>query len=178
MDGTLSPDARTQTLEPEDALGGDDEDDGPARQVIRLIPVTEGLKATIVTDGLSIGRGSKNAVQLKGKQRISLKHVSFFLSPADSAVFAVDTSTNGTSVNGVRLTKGKQVELTAGDEIDLAGEVSYIVQAPKKVLEHVPAVCVAPAAPTPAAAAASPDGGMGSHLTCGICQEIVRCSCT
>jgi hypothetical protein len=162
--------SRLQTADTTAMLGAAAPSLPAAGACARLIPVATAVGAPVpVVDGLMLGRANAAAAMLapRSRQRVSLKHASFALSQhldGGERVWVVDQSTNGTSCNGRKLDKGRRRELRGGDEISLAGEISYIFQ---------PSSNAAAPCSVDAAAAATDDDAMGSHLTCGICHEIL-----
>jgi hypothetical protein len=140
-----------------DLTAGDDE---TAPRVHRLVPSTESPAGPVqLVDGLTMGRNQGSTVQIKGRSvegtlKLSSKHIRFVLR-AGSA-FVVDSSTNGTTVNGMRINKGQEVFLTAGDEIGLAPDPSGL-NPPEAAYTYTPLPGRAarprapPAAGTPAA---------------------------
>lgn len=172
-------------LSPTQTLSDDEEQPAAVVSMGRLHPTSNGVISQPVdlTDGLTIGRGTANNVQTKGVKRVSVKHVSFKL--LEGAVFITDHSTNGTSVNSHRLQKGAPAQLVGGDEVSLAGEVSFIFQpAQRSAAPAAAAQAAAPSAATaapvaaagddPAAAARDDaDDELGKHLECAVCQEIL-----
>ena len=79
-----------------------------------------------ITGDMWIGRGASCDMRI-AKQRVSTRHTNL-RARAGGAVWCVDHSTNGTSVNGSRLSKGVETRLKGGDEISIAGTASYIFQ--------------------------------------------------
>jgi hypothetical protein len=90
-----------------------------ARELGRLVVLTspeleEGEVLTLDTHPLTVGRGPNNDVPLPSDEYASTKHVRF--EPRRDGVWIEDIgSTNGTFVNGIRLTRERK--LTPGDVV-------------------------------------------------------------
>ena len=90
-----------------------------ARELGRLVVVQSpaiapGVSFPIDSSSLSIGRGGTNDVQIESDEYASTRHARF--EPRRDGVYVDDIgSTNGTYVNGVRLTRERR--LIAGDLI-------------------------------------------------------------
>jgi len=89
----------------------------------RLSPMVPALKEfsanmTLSKNLFSIGTGSNNDLVVRGEM-LSRNHVTFEFVPSRGAIYVIDTSTNGTFVNGRRLPeKGSaKVVLWHGDEV-------------------------------------------------------------
>ncbi|KAJ3101925.1 hypothetical protein HDU97_000966 [Phlyctochytrium planicorne] len=83
-------------------------------------------KGGAMGEGYLIGRGKECDIVVN-QQHLSKRHCLIFKESrlnnngaAEDCVFIQDMSTNGTYVNGTRMTGGKQVQLRNGDEIQLA----------------------------------------------------------
>jgi hypothetical protein len=80
--------------------------------VIRSTAIEENTEYELDSAGISIGRGRPNDVQLNGDEFASAKHAR--VEPRRDGVWIEDVgSTNGTFVNGIRLTRARK--LAAGD---------------------------------------------------------------
>ena len=80
--------------------------------VIRSTAIEENTEYELDSAGISIGRGGPNDVQLNGDEFASAKHAR--VEPRRDGVWIEDVgSTNGTFVNGIRLTRARK--LAAGD---------------------------------------------------------------
>jgi hypothetical protein len=80
--------------------------------VIRSTAIDENTEYELDSAGISIGRGGPNDVQLNGDEFASAKHAR--VEPRRDGVWIEDVgSTNGTFVNGIRLTRARK--LAAGD---------------------------------------------------------------
>ena len=94
-----------------------------AREQGRLIVVTspaldEGDVVTLDTHALTVGRGAPNDVQLDEDEYASTRHARF--EPRRDGVWVEDIgSTNGTFVNGIRLTRERR--LVPGDVVRIGG---------------------------------------------------------
>jgi hypothetical protein len=90
-----------------------------ARELGRLVVLTspaleEGESFTLDSHPLTVGRGSGNDVSLSADEYTSTRHARF--EPRRDGVWIEDIgSTNGTFVNGIRLTRERK--LTAGDVV-------------------------------------------------------------
>ena len=90
-----------------------------ARELGRLVVLTspaleEGESFTLDSHPLTVGRGSGNDVSLSADEYTSTRHARF--EPRRDGVWIEDIgSTNGTFVNGIRLTRDRK--LTAGDVV-------------------------------------------------------------
>jgi hypothetical protein len=90
-----------------------------ARELGRLVvlssPALEGGTTLVIdSSALSIGRGRSNDVSIDGDEFASARHARF--EPRRDGVYVEDAgSTNGTFVNGIRLTHGRR--LTPGDVV-------------------------------------------------------------
>jgi hypothetical protein len=91
----------------------------PARELGRLVvlasPALEvGEAYSLDTHPLTVGRGTNNDVALPNDEYASTRHVRF--EPRRDGVYVEDIgSTNGTFVNGIRLTRDRR--LTPGDVV-------------------------------------------------------------
>ena len=91
----------------------------PRRELGRLIVVAspaleEGAVYSIDQSSLTIGRGADNDVSIDGDEYASTRHARF--EPRRDGVYVEDVgSTNGTFVNGIRLTRERR--LTPGDVV-------------------------------------------------------------
>jgi hypothetical protein len=89
----------------------------------RLVSVDGSTKGIEITHGdtvLKIGRSKDLPEPLRlNSQRLSSFHAELHLAPATNSITIVDISTNGTWLNGTRLTKGTPVELSPGDGVRL-----------------------------------------------------------
>jgi FHA domain-containing protein len=89
----------------------------PSRELGRLVVVAspaleEGDEVTLDSSPITIGRGVTNDVPLHGDEYASTRHVR--VEPRRDGVWVEDIgSTNGTFVNGIRLTRDRK--LTPGD---------------------------------------------------------------
>ncbi len=80
--------------------------------VIKSTAIDENTEFVLDSAGISIGRGSPNEVQLDGDEFASAKHAR--VEPRRDGIWIEDVgSTNGTFVNGVRLSRPRK--LAAGD---------------------------------------------------------------
>ena len=90
-----------------------------ARELGRLVVLTspsldEGDVITLDASPITVGRGQTNDVPLPGDDYASTRHVRF--EPRRDGIWVEDIgSTNGTFVNGIRLTRERK--LTAGDVV-------------------------------------------------------------
>jgi hypothetical protein len=90
-----------------------------ARELGRLVVLTspaldEGDVYTIDSHPLTVGRGANNTVALDGDEYASTRHARF--EPRRDGIWLEDMgSTNGTFVNGIRLTRERR--LTPGDVV-------------------------------------------------------------
>lgn len=86
-----------------------------ARLVVLASPALEpGESYAIDSHPLTVGRGTQNDVALPGDEYASTRHVRF--EPRRDGVYVEDIgSTNGTFVNGIRLTRDRK--LVAGDVV-------------------------------------------------------------
>ena len=190
QDEDESTQTQTQSFGADDAPP--DDDDAPSSQGTawgRLIPVPgpgfRGSGPVEITGDMWIGRGASCDMRIT-KQRVSTRHTNL-RARAGGAVWCVDHSTNGTSVNGSRLSKGVETRLKGGDEISIAGTASYIFQPGSQPADGGGAAATGAAATAAgaggggAAAAAAAgqvvpaadDDKMSEHITCGICQEVL-----
>lgn len=82
----------------------------PGRLVVVQSPaLPAGAGHTLDSRTLTIGRGAQNDVQLEGDEFVSARHAR--IEPRGDGVFVEDVgSTNGTFVNGVRLTGPRQLQ--------------------------------------------------------------------
>ena len=93
------------------------------KPVVARLVSRKGGEAIEVCEGdtvLKIGRAKTLPVSQRiDHMRLSSFHCELHLVPATLEIFLVDTSTNGTFLNGKRLEKDKRVALQAGDVISL-----------------------------------------------------------
>lgn len=75
---------------------------------------------SIVTKSLTIGRNNQNSIELH-HDRVSRRHAQ--ITATADGYFLIDHSTNGTFVNGVRVSTKV---LCDGDEISFAGSVTAV----------------------------------------------------
>jgi pSer/pThr/pTyr-binding forkhead associated (FHA) protein len=108
-----------------------------------------GESLTVDTE-LVLGRDQSQLGQLRGDHRLSRRHARVFFDDAGSPMVEDLGSTNGTWVNGERLTGPRR--LATGDELR-AGQTTFEVDVPAAAVATQPAtappVVVAPAAETP-----------------------------
>ena len=91
-------------------------------QLVGISGLRNGERFPIMPDGFYIGRDKTMSEVVIESTQISRRHV--WIGLKDGKVVAIDQeSTNGTFVNGSRIT---EVELKAGDEITLASGVSKL----------------------------------------------------
>ena len=69
---------------------------------------------------ISIGKSRDNRIVLKDHQSISREHAEIKVKD-DGSIFLLDKSTNGTAVNGKRVSQGVEVPLNRGDQVIFAG---------------------------------------------------------
>jgi hypothetical protein len=111
-----------------------------------------------LTGDFVVGRGEQDAGNLAGDTEISRRHARFRL--LDSGQIMVEDlgSTNGTLVNGVRITSPHV--LSPGDQITL-GKTTLRLTEPPQAAAATPAATPQPAVAQPAAMQGSPGAGMG-----------------
>lgn len=93
----------------------------------------------MVTDGGTavLGRGSDSAVYLEGTE-LSRDHCR--IQVKGDAILVTDLSSNGTWVDGQRLTRDRTVRLTATNKIELPGYVVEVVLPEPPATKEVPVV--------------------------------------
>ncbi len=119
----------------------------------RLVSLTDGREYQILAGSLKFGRDASADVVVPGGQ-VSRRHAEILVSPRGYIV--VDSSTNGTFVNGERV---QNQRLLARADIIRVGEEEfrfYADVAPTAPAPAVPAPSPQAAAPAPAPAAAAP----------------------
>lgn len=140
--------------------------------VARLVRVAGG-DALEVTEGdavIKIGRSKDIPLSYRlNCARLSSFHCELHLTPATLQVDIVDTSSNGTFVNGLRLEKGKKVALQPGDSICLVNpSATGIDPEERRSLEFL----------FQRLKAVSKEEQMIEELTCGICRQLFYKACT
>jgi pSer/pThr/pTyr-binding forkhead associated (FHA) protein len=86
--------------------------------VIRSSAIDENTEFELDSTGISIGRGGPNDVRLDGDDYASANHAR--VEPRRDGVWIEDVgSTNGTFVNGVRLSRARK--LASGDLVRVGG---------------------------------------------------------
>lgn len=140
--------------------------------VARLVRVAGG-EALEVTEGdliIKLGRSKDIPVPYRlACARLSSFHCELHLTPATLQVDIVDTSSNGTFVNGLRIEKGKKVTLQSGDSVSLVNPSATGVEAEeRKHLEFL----------FQRLKAVSKEEQMIEELTCGICRQLFYKACT
>lgn len=94
------------------------------------LPVYEGK----VKEMLIGRRSGKNVPDIdltgvKGAERVSRKHATFILDGKSGDIFILDMgSTNGTFVNGKKLSPGEKMKLEKGDEIVLGKILKFVLE--------------------------------------------------
>lgn len=98
----------------------------PLRQplVARLVPMYAGLPTLNLhqdSGTVVVGRSKELSedYRVNGCDKLSAKHCELIVDPVTLRVELRDTSTNGTFVNGVRVTKNEKVKLQNGDKVSL-----------------------------------------------------------
>ena len=103
-----------------------------ARELGRLVvlaspALAEGDAYSLAAQPLTVGRGNNNDVPLPSDEYASTRHARF--EPRRDGVYIEDIgSTNGTFVNGIRLTRDRK--LTPGDVVRIGETDSYVVAPP------------------------------------------------
>eukprot|EP00331_Platyophrya_macrostoma_P029209 CAMPEP_0176437080 /NCGR_PEP_ID=MMETSP0127-20121128/18393_1 /TAXON_ID=938130 /ORGANISM="Platyophrya macrostoma, Strain WH" /LENGTH=490 /DNA_ID=CAMNT_0017820607 /DNA_START=34 /DNA_END=1506 /DNA_ORIENTATION=- len=101
--------------------------------------------------------------------KLSSYHCEVHVTPATWVIEIVDTSTNGTFVNGARLEKGKRHELQPGDTISLLNPLhAEGDDAAKRSTEFL----------FQRLKAVAKEEQMVEELTCGICRQLFYRACT
>lgn len=72
-----------------------------------------------VSGAIDVGRISSDMASLLNESDYTSRHHAV-LETTDSQLFITDVSTNGTSINGRRITKNEKTELHDGDEVQFA----------------------------------------------------------
>ena len=83
-----------------------------------------GTESFTVDDSLEIGRESSKCKHLLTSPYVSRKHATLF--QKDGHLVLIDYSTNGTFVNGIRVSKNVEVGLKSGDKIAFADVIGSV----------------------------------------------------
>ena len=88
-------------------------------------------RAGAVEEAITVGRSPQNDIVLYNRL-ISKNHAQLFISPAERACHLLDLdSTNGTFLNGDKLTPQQKYKLADGDEISLGPQAKVVYFSPK-----------------------------------------------
>ncbi len=90
------------------------------------ITSTGGSVSELIFGGETIGReGDILSDYVNDSDYISRKHARFDVN--DDKIFVTDFSTNGTTINGVKIEKNKMTEINPGDEVAFA-DMAFLVE--------------------------------------------------
>lgn len=144
----------------------------PVKSVVARLVKVDGGEPIEIAEGdtvVKIGRSKDLPISCRlDNPRLSSMHCELHLSPATLVVELVDTSTNGTFVNGARVEKGTKVVLQSGDTISLVNPATQVDADERKKLELL----------FQRLKASSRVEQMVQELTCGICCQLFYRACT
>ena len=90
------------------------------------ITSTGGSVSAFILGGETIGReGDILSDYVNDSDYISRKHARFEVT--DDKIFVTDFSTNGTTINGIRIEKNKMTEINPGDEVAFA-DMAFLIE--------------------------------------------------
>ena len=121
-------DDKTVALFDDMAMAYDDDDEKTvamieeeAPSVVTLTSTSDGHVVRCIGDAFSVGKSLSSAnYVLAENERISRRHATFY--KRDGAYYVVDSSKNGTMVNGVPAVKGEYTLVRDGDRLSFANE--------------------------------------------------------